>query len=226
MLSEKTIFLSPIQLQRIEKSPKQIKAAYIGSYCCEHLLPSVDDVKKIISMGMRPIISAPILTDRFLDRLCRVVQDVLSFVVKPEVSINDIGSLVKLRRLFGNSVDISAGRHLFAYMAKDSIAYNEHFTKEFNISFLETDNAHNADSLLRSGKFKIAFHYPFRIYALTRICPYCKTIPNECSRQCVDRCIPLNGGEIIWRGNAYFTRENVMPKLLPHRLVLSYDVGH
>ncbi|MBP5286559.1 MAG: hypothetical protein J6Z08_01520 [Elusimicrobiales bacterium] len=228
MKTEKAIFLTPLQLSGIKKIPGKISKVYLGSDSCEHMLPSPEDIKKVHDMGVEPVVSVPILTDFHLERLCGLVPAMLKLYWKPEVSANDIGTVIRLRKKFGSDINISAGRHLFAQWARNSLDYTARLRDEFNISMFETDDVYTAESFLQTNKFRIAFHYPYKYYSLTRICPYKGGIYQNCDRDCADRYIPLDDGSIIWRGNAYFTKSGALPGLPPDRMILSYDMisGH
>jgi len=224
MKIEKALYISPFQLERINHLPDKISYVYIGSDSCEHMMPSPSDIKKLMEMGKEAVVSVPILTDFFLDKLCSDIKNILEFKENIEISVNDIGTLVKLHSVFGSKLRLSVGRHLFSLWAKNSFSYTEKMSHDFSISFFEIDDAHTADSFLESNKFNIAYHYPFKYYSLTRICAYRKGIFQSCERICHDVYIPLDDGRIIWRGNAYFTKNNAMPRLLPQRLIISYDL--
>lgn len=225
MKIEKAIFLTPLQLSGIKKLPGKISKVYLGSDSCEHMMPLPRDIERVHNMCAEPVISVPVLTDFHLERLCGLVPEMLELYWKPEISANDIGTIVKLREKFGSSIKISAGRHLFSQWCRNSLDYTAELRDEFNIEMFETDDAHTAESFLKTNKFRIAFHYPYKYYSLTRICPYKGGIYHECSHLCADRYVPLDDGNIIWRGNAYFNKSGIMPELPPDRLVISYDMA-
>lgn len=221
MKTEKSIMLSPLQLAKINKLPDSFEIAYIGSDSCEHLMPSPSDVSFILSTRKKPVISLPILTDCFLSKACELIDKSLLLQEKIEVSANDIGTLVCLKENFGSNVILSAGKYLFSLMEKNSLSFVDDIRDEFDISFFECDDPHTASSFLRARKYNIAFHYPFRFYSITRICPYRGDIFKECDRPCGGKNIPLDGGKIIWNGNAFFTKSSKMPEIAPQRIILS-----
>jgi len=220
MKTEKGLFISPLQITKIRAFPKSVSFVYLGSDSCEHLMPDAEEVKFVYDKKLNVIISVPILTDFHLSRLSKLIEKILSFLPFIEISVNDIGTLECLKQRFGAKVHLSVGRYLFSIFIRNSLSFVQDISEEFNVHYFETDDFKTADSFLRTDEFRIAFHYPFRYYSITRICPYKGNIVQECDRECEGKIVPLDKGQLFWQGNYYFMPSSKLPKLAPQRIII------
>lgn len=222
---QKAISLSLVQFKNINALPSGVSVVYLGSEYCEHLVADFKSVKKAVNICDDIVLSLPILTDKHLKENAKLIDKVLKLKKEIEISVNDYGTLSFFQKQFGKNIKISVGRILFSLLAKNSLDYISDFKKEYDINYFETDDAHTAESFLMSKKYLIAYHYPYSLYSLTRICPYNKTIVEKCDLRCEDNFVPLNGGELFLRGNSYLKDNKVMPDILPQRLILTYNLN-
>lgn len=223
MAIEQCVSINSRQLSKIGRLPEKISSVYIGSDACEHLMATSDDIDNILSLGKNPVMPLPVLTDFFLKRACDEIEKTLKFHNRLEVSANDIGTLAFLHRTFGKNISISVGRILTYLWSKNSVDFSREMAERFSIGYFETDEANTANSMINAG-LKTALHYPYRFYGVTRTCYYTKETLESCPRQCGDVFVPLGDGQVLWRGNAYYTKEVRMPEKMPHRLILSYSL--
>ena len=218
-----SLAVEPSQIPVINKLPAKFDSVYLGSDVCEHKIPSLSDVSKVLPLCRKIIIPLPPLTDRIMENAAFLFEKALKMDAEIEASPNDIGTLLFLRERFGNSLTINMGRHLFGIQAKNSLAYTENFSREYDINCFESDDPHTATSFLQTGRFKIAFHYPYRCYAMTRTCNYNVSITEKCSRKCGLKYIPLGNTGILWHGNAYYLKISEMPSVLPQRVIITHN---
>ena len=219
--------LLPAQLSRLKRIPDRVSVIYVGSDACERLLPECCHLEKIIDLGKKPIAALPALTDFYLNKSCAVIEEFLKKHDEIEVSVNDIGALTLLHNEFSSRVKISIGRILCYLWNKNSIYFTQVMSKKFGISFFETDEEQTASNLMKSN-LKVAFHYPYKYYGITRRCFYAQdnqlsAEKFSCSKLCPEKYIPLGKGDVFLRGNAYYSKPAKMPELMPGRIIIPYD---
>jgi hypothetical protein len=221
---QKAVALTPPALRALSRLPEGFDAVYLGSEACPHLLPGLPDIRRALKLGApRVVIVSPILTDARLPVLAALVSGALKLSAGTEVSVNDIGTVRCLSRKFGSRLKISLGRQLSRAFLKMSLPFLRSLRERFGVAFFETDSASTASAFLRSREFPIAMHYPFRLFSLTRICPYHGRVPEACALRCGDRFVALDQGKLFIKNNSYLSRTARKPELTPDRFIITPD---
>ena len=222
MKTEYALYIEPWQMSLVNKIPEKISAIYLGSDVCEHKIPGIEDIKKATAMSEKIIIPIPPATDIVLDRFSTLTEAALKVVRHLEITVNDIGAMYFFRTRFGNSIKLNIGRILFFIWSKNTLEYNQQIFQENKINSFETDEVDTANSCLASRRFDIAFHYPYLLYSLTRMCVYSKGIKSKCDFECGHDIIRLGETDILWHGNAYYRKISKMPSKKPSRIIVPH----
>ena len=124
----------------------------------------------------------------------------------------------KDRRVLGSKTDSGwlEGRKLKTWEARRGItpiAYIKDFLKRYAVERVETDNEHIFRKYAGSTDVKISFHYPLRLMAITRFCPFMGGLAPECKAPCGNRLLRLKTRldyEVFSKGNAYFVKNRLI----------------
>lgn len=182
---------------------------YLGSNFCAGLLPRGRDVEAALGAGAAAVtLCAPLLTDAELAAFLGELKGLLKLAPRAELSCPDLGLADSVRRRFGRKVPLLLARPSsvdYIRMEKKALA---RFMKELGFRWLETDEADMARQLPPSFPFPVAFHYPLKYLAMSRLCPVTASAGAGCAAPCGGKVRPLRpagrGRELLQYENAYF----------------------
>ena len=101
--------------------------------------------------------------------------------------------------------------------------YIKRFLKRYAVERVETDSERIFEKYAGNTKVKISYHYPMRLMAMTRFCPFAGGIVPECKAPCGTRLLKLNTRQLDYqlfsKGNAYFARNKPLKHPRLDRLV-------
>ncbi|MGC8727660.1 MAG: hypothetical protein ACP5SD_00185 [Elusimicrobiales bacterium] len=158
---------------------------YLGSEFCENLLDLYSNADKILKKfeNKKICFLTPIITDKYADKLSRIIWKMVDNNKKIEISANDFGTINILTRRFPQ-VKINIGRHLskhFFSFKKDAVKFHTDFSiyaakyfeelgiKRYEISGynkIPKTNFHKAKKI----DFNITMFYPYTLLSTTRTC--------------------------------------------------------
>jgi len=226
---ERAISLTPAESRRLKPSgAKLYSIAYVGSEFCQNLLPSVEEfsgVKK--RLGLRPVLVTPLMTDIGVKRLEKLIPALLKACGPFEAVVNDMGVLHYLSGKFPGKVKPVLGRLLTTDFIRMDTAFFNSFLKEHGITLVETDERAMMDSASRSIKAGFAFHHPYVLASVTRLCPYRRRlIPDSCPRPCEGNSMRLSHPKLreeylLLKSCAYFLKQEARPHPRAARLVFT-----
>lgn len=228
---------------------------YLGDEFCIHKQPSFADFAAVRKLtGKTPVLLSTLLTEPALENYARLLSECAKKAPGAEVVVNDIGLLhfidknyrgrfritlgrlmtyffdPKDRRVLGSKTDSAwmEGRELKAWEARRNdtpIAYIRGFLKRYAVERVETDSEQIFRKYAGNTDVKISFHYPLRLMAVTRLCPFMGGIATKCKAPCGNRLLGLKTKhldyEVFCKGNAYFMKNRLIKHPRLDRLVVT-----
>lgn len=223
---EHAIDLTPAQIYKISRSRlRKYDAVYLGSEFCQNIVPSMDDIKYVQDkFAVKAVLVTSILSDQKLGELKRLIKKMIRAQGTVDIVVNDVGLLHFLDANYKGHVNILMGRPVALDLIRMSVSYLESFFKRYNIKMLETDENDLVEGLPPDTRIKVSFHHPLRYAAMTRCCPFEKTIEAHCGYSCEGRTVKLSHPKLpepylTLKNNAYFLSNKICRHKAVARLV-------
>jgi len=228
---EHAFFVPTNKIELLKNTPKKYRI-YYGNEFCEHLLPSVEQIRKVKTFAKENnhdfTLVLPWITDKYSSKIISLIEELEE---RDEVVCNDWGVIQTVIDLgLENKINIIIGR-LLNTQKKDPRAYNgEHrtlqsppflngefgkFLDKYNIKRIETDDPRNIQNF--SGTHFLGhIHTPFTYITTTRKCLLAnssslkqKTLTiGSCKKECQDTAITMESirmpQKIMLKGNSQF----------------------
>lgn len=198
---------------------------YLGSNFCQELLPRGRDLEAVLKAGAKAVtLATPLLTGAALAAFLGELKGLLRLAPRLEVSCNDLGLAEGIRKKFGGKVPLSLGRPIsidFIRMEKAALAK---FLRGLGFGWLESDEADMVRQLPAGFPVPVAFHYPLKYKAMSRLCPRTGRMNSGgCGRPCgagaFEISPPDGSAKLTVFENGYFERNRPSADRHVQRLV-------
>lgn len=234
----KVLFVSdPYDLKYSNFAP--FDRLYFGNECCEHLLPTNEQLEKTLSFSSNANMPLSLVTPFCSDEGIKTVENLIS-ILPPgsEVVFNDYGvlNIIRDRKM------IPIHGRLLCHSKKDprvmsrpeSMKYHrthniqesyQKFLFSLNVRRIELDNAPQGMDISFINEMSASLYYPFVCSTVTRKCSFYNSskssdkyfAASKCGRVCgaSQAVLNLENNNILIQGNAhYFTNNKLDAKLL------------
>jgi len=217
---------------------------YLGDEFCIHKQPSFADFAAVRKLtGKAPVLVGTLLTESAFESWAGLLSECVRKAPGAEIVVNDLGLLhfinknyrgrfritlgrlmtyffdPKERRVPGSKTDSGwmEGGKLKSWEARRNdtpIGYIKNFLKRYAVERVETDNEYIFRKYADNTDVKISFHYPLRLMAVTRFCPFRGGIAPGCKAPCGSRLLKLETPYMDYcvfsKGNAYFVKNRLI----------------
>lgn len=228
-MTERAVSITPPELGALnEKVLGGYDRVYLGSEFCQHLLPSVDEVRALKDKGVGKLtVLTPLLPTADLRAFLKLFGRILKLFPRAELSLGDLGLMRAVNRAYGGAVPLLLARPVSADFIRMDERFLERFFAENNLRLLETDEPDRIAAFKGRG-VKFSFHYPFKYLSMTRFCPFVKG--GACSRACAGRTLEIQQtapyrGSFLLKNNAYFCENRALPPEGIARTVFALSAG-
>lgn len=228
-MTERAVSITPPELGDLdEKVIRRYDRVYLGSEFCQHLLPSMGDVRALKDKGVEELtVLTPLLPTAQLRSFLKLFGGILKLFPRAELSLADLGLMRAVNRAYGGAVPLLLARPVSADFIRMDERFLERFFAENNLRLLETDEPDRV-AAFRGRGVKFSFHYPFKYLSMTRLCPFVKG--GACARACagktlrIDQTAPYRGSFFL-KNNFYFSENSAPPPAGIARTVFALAAG-
>lgn len=228
-MTEKAVSITPPELGALSaRVLRDYDRVYLGSEFCQHLLPSLSDVRALKDKGVEELtVLTPLLPTADLRSFLKLFDRILGLFPRAELSLNDLGLMRAVNRAYGGAVPLLLARPVSADFIRMDERFLTRFFAENNLRLLETDEPDRI-AAFRGGGMKFSFHYPFKYLSMTRLCPFVKG--GVCSRACSGKTLKIQQtapyrGSFLLKNNAYFSGNSALPPEGTARTVFALSAG-
>ncbi|MGD9641813.1 MAG: hypothetical protein AB7V08_03640 [Elusimicrobiales bacterium] len=228
-MTERAVSITPPELGELnERVLGGYDRVYLGSEFCQHLLPSLDEVRALKDKGVEELtVLTPLLPTAQLRSFLKLFGRILKLFPRAELSLGDLGLMRAVNRAYGGAVPLLLARPVSADFIRMDEGFLERFFSENNLRLLETDEPDRV-AAFRGGGIKFSFHYPFKYLAMTRLCPFVKG--GACSRACAGKTLKIQQtapyrGSFLLKNNTYFSVNGALPPEGVARTVFALSAG-
>jgi hypothetical protein len=229
-MTERAVSITPPELGELTgKVLAGYDRVYLGSEFCQHLLPSLDEVRALKDKGVEELtVLTPLLTTAQLRSFLKLFGRILKLFPGAELSLGDLGLLRAVNRAYGGAVPLLLARPVSADFIRMDERFLERFFDENNLRLLETDEPDRI-AAFRGRGVMFSFHYPFKYLSMTRLCPFVKG--GVCTRACAGKTLTIRqtapySGSFLLKNNAYFSADGALPPSGIARTVFALSAGH
>lgn len=197
-----------------EKIKKKYDIIYLGSEFCQNLIPSEQEIKKVLDVGFKKVVLfIPFLTEEKFNQYKNLILKLAkNYENKIEISTSDIGIIYFLNKRFPK-IPKNISRPLSIEFVRMKNEILKETIKELKINAIETDEEIFIQKLIKN-KIKTHFHVRLAFVALQRHCAFTGKITTNCNKICIGRqlnlTIPKTNHIIITRNNVYLKK--IYPK--------------
>jgi len=228
-MTERAVSITPLELGALTRKVLQgYERVYLGSEFCQHLLPSLDEVRELKDKGVKELtVLTPLLPTAQLRSFLKLFDRILGLFPGAELSLGDLGLMRAVNRAYGGSVPLLLARPVSADFIRMDERFLARFFSENNLRLLETDEPDRI-AAFRGRGVKFSFHYPFKYLSMTRLCPFMKG--GVCSRACAGRTLKIQQtapyrGSFFLKNNFYFAENRGLPPEGVARTVFTLAAG-
>lgn len=195
-----------------KKIKEKYNIIYLGSEFCQNLIPSEQEVKKVVDIGFKKVVLfIPFLTEERFNQYKNLISKLAkNYEKKIEISTSDIGIIYFLNKRFPKiPKNISRPLSIEFVRMKDEIL--KETIKELKINAIETDEEIFIQKLTKN-KINTHFHMKLAFVALQRHCAFTGKITTNCNKICIGKelklTIPQTNHMIVTRNNVYLKEIN------------------
>lgn len=228
-MTERAVSITPPELGELgERVLRDYDRVYLGSEFCQHLLPSLNDVRALKDKGVKELtVLTPLLPTAQLRSFLKLFGRILKLYPRAELSLGDLGLMRAVNRAYGGAVPLLLARPVSADFIRMDEAFLARFFAENNLRLLETDEPDRVAAFKGRG-IKFSFHYPFKYLSMTRLCPFVKG--GACSRACAGKILEIRQtapyrGSFLLKNNTYFSENSAPPPEGVARTVFALAAG-